>query len=264
MKPVKLEKSDRALTIVLDSPTNRNAISTDLIAGIRDGLKRASDDANIRAVVLTHTGNTFCAGADLSVKARDSAGQSAGPTLSPLEAQQESGRQMVALLDEMLSCRIPIVGLIKGHVRAGGMGLVAACDIAVSTPSASYGLSEVRIGVVAAIVSAVIRERIGDRTASDWFLTGRKVSASEAAAAGFVTAVSEDAQMTIDELLAHLWKGAPTAVRRTKLMLNRQIRNRLGSEADELLALSAEFFLSEEAAAGMKAFRDKQSPPWAR
>lgn len=262
--PVRLEDADGVLRIVLDSPSNRNALSPALVAGVRDGLRRAEEDEGVRAVVLMHTGTTFCAGADLSAAAREAnpAGASGGEQ-DRTAAQQESGRQMVALLDAMLASRVPVVGLIDGHVRAGGMGLVAACDAVIAGPRATFGLSEVRIGVVAAIVSAVICERIDDRTASDWFLTGRKVSREEALAAGFVSTTSEDPHADVDALCREYRFAAPTALAATKKMLGRRIRARLADEAEDLLALSARFFLSAEAQAGMRAFRAKESPPWA-
>lgn len=257
MSPVDVHDADDVITIVLDSPANRNALSPALIDGIRNGLKQARETGS-RCAVLTHTGNTFCAGADLSTKGKSAP---ADPE-ARLQAQQESGRRLVGLLTDILESPVPVIGHITGHVRAGGMGLVAACDHVVAGSDATFGLSEVRIGVVAAIVSTVICERIDDRTAADWFLTGRAVSAQEAASARFVTTAADDSNAAVQALVQELHRGAPSALRGTKEMLNSRILSRMATEADEMLTLSAHHFQSEDAAAGIRAFRTKSDPPW--
>ncbi|NLA66320.1 MAG: enoyl-CoA hydratase [Leucobacter sp.] len=280
MSPVRYETGGGVATITLDNPENRNAITPELVDGIADGLERAAADSAVRAIVLTHTGNTFCAGADLTAQG------TGGETLSPAEQQRARGQQAAALNRAMLEHPKPIIAALHGHVRAGGMGLVACCDFAVAGPKATFGLSEVRIGVVAAMIAPAVLARLGDRTAADWMLRGGAVTPHEAAAAGFIStaiepeaakaadpasperpqAPADAARQAVDEavraILADLRKSAPAALAASKALVNRRVLDRLDRDLEEMLDLSAKFFLGEDAAAGMQAFLAKQPAPW--
>jgi enoyl-CoA hydratase len=263
MSVVGFEVTGSTATITLDSPSNRNAISPALLEGISDGLSRASADDAVRSIVLTHTGNVFCAGADLKEASRATDGSANRPT--PAEAAN-------AVIREILTCDKPVIAAVHGHVRAGGMGFVAACDSVVAGPRASFGLSEVRIGVVAAMIAPIVLARIDDRTAADWLLRARAVTPTEALAAGFITTVvaeestSDQAGGTVDgaveEILADLRMGAPQALAATKALANRSVLARMDAEEDEMIDLSARFFAGSDAQAGMDAFLNKSQPPW--
>ncbi|GAA2101885.1 enoyl-CoA hydratase-related protein [Brevibacterium salitolerans] len=302
MSPVRYEVSGSTATLVLDEPRNRNAITPELLEGIASGLRATEEDARIRAVVLTHTGNTFCAGADLSRGKRgkqDSAGaasaegDSADPA-DPAAEQRERGRAAADVCRALLESPKPVIAALDGHVRAGGMGFVAACDVVLAGPRATFGLSEVRIGVVAAMIAPLVLARLGDRTAAEWFLRGSAVSAAEAASAGFVTrAVPAGAEAAggvsggagaartaasaadappasaspvlaeaLEEVLGDLRKAAPAALAASKRLVNRRVLRRVEEEGEEMLDLSASFFLSDDARAGMGAFLAKEAPPW--
>ncbi|GAA1323623.1 enoyl-CoA hydratase-related protein [Leucobacter albus] len=280
MTSVRYEVSGSTATITLDNPEKRNAINPEMLAGLRSGLAAAEADAAVRAVVLTHTGNTFCAGADLS-------GQAVGESeASPEERLRESGAQAAEVTRLLAESPRPIIAAIHGHVRAGGMGFVASCDFVVAGPRATFGLSEVRIGVVAAIISPPVLARLGDRVAAEWMLRGGAVSAAEAAAAGFVTravggagaeagaagaaagagagagageaAVAE----AVGEILADLRKAAPGALAASKRLVNRALLARLDAETDEMIELSASGFASAEGQAGIQSFLQRTAPPW--
>lgn len=278
MTSVRYEVSGSTATITLDNPEKRNAITPEMLAGLRSGLAAAGADAAVRAVVLTHTGNTFCAGADLS-------GQAVGESeASPEERLRESGAQAAAVTRLLAESPRPIIAAIHGHVRAGGMGFVASCDFVVAGPRATFGLSEVRIGVVAAIISPPVLARLGDRVAAEWMLRGGAVSAAEAAAAGFVTravggagaagaaagsgagagagageaAVAE----AVGEILADLRKAAPGALAASKRLVNRALLARMDAETDEMIELSASGFASAEGQAGIQSFLQRTAPPW--
>ncbi len=145
---VRYEVSGGAATITLDSPHNRNAISTRLVTELQAGLTVAAADPAVRAVVLTHTGGTFCAGADLS--------EASGSSASPEDAVKERGRGMLTLLRSILELPKPVIGRIDGHVRAGGMGLVGACDIVVAGPASTFAVTESRLGLAASIISLTV------------------------------------------------------------------------------------------------------------
>ncbi|OBJ11141.1 enoyl-CoA hydratase family protein, partial [Mycobacterium sp. 1465703.0] len=162
--------------LTLDSPHNRNALSTTLVNQLHQGLRDASADPAVRAVVLGHTGGTFCAGADLS-----EAGEGDAYDLAVARA-----REMAALMRAIVASPLPVIAAIDGHVRAGGFGLVGACDIAVAGPRSTFALTEARIGVAPAIISLTLLPKLSARAAARYYLTGEKFGAGQAAEIGLI------------------------------------------------------------------------------
>lgn len=152
---VQYEVEGRAARLTLDSPHNRNALSSGLVRQLREGLQRAAADQTVRAVVLTHTGNTFCAGADLSEASEG----------SPQDIAKDRAGQLTALLRDILELPLPVIIAVNGHVRAGGFGLVGAADIAVAGPDSTFALTEARIGVAPSIISLTLLPRLTSRAA---------------------------------------------------------------------------------------------------
>lgn len=152
--------------LTLNSPHNRNALSTALVEQLHQGLRDAAADAAVRAVVLGHTGNTFCAGADLS---------EAGSPSSAYDMAVARARELIAVLRDIVSSPLPVIAAIDGHVRAGGFGLVGACDIAVAGPRSTFALTEARIGVAPAIISLTLLPKLSPRAAARYYLTGEIV-----------------------------------------------------------------------------------------
>ena len=168
--------------LTLDSPHNRNALSARLVTQLRDGLHRAADDPAVRAIVLGHTGGTFCAGADLS--------EASGG--DPYEAAVGRARELAAVLRSIVECPVPVIAAIDGHVRAGGMGLVGACDIVVAGPRSTFALTEARIGVAPAIISLTLLPKLSPRAAARYYLTAETFNAGQAADIGLVTTTADD------------------------------------------------------------------------
>ena len=168
--------------LTLDSPDNRNALSKALVHQLRQGLCDASDDPDVRAVVLGHTGGTFCAGADLS----EASGGDAAETVA------NNARQLTSLLRSILEMPQPVIGAIDGHVRAGGLGLVGACDIVVAGRNSTFALTEARIGVAPSIISLTLLPKMSARAAGRYFVTGEKFGADEAAEIGLITTATDD------------------------------------------------------------------------
>lgn len=245
---------DRAIaTITLDSPANRNALSAQLVGELSAHLHAAADDPAVRAAVLTHTGTVFCAGADL----KEQSGEG-GP--------QERTRRMLALLRAIVELPKPVVARIDGAVRAGGLGIVGACDIAIAGPTASFAFTEVRLGLAPAIISLTTLGRMTERAASRYCLTGEKFDAPAAASCGLLTSFAEDsaaldAQLTalVDELRA----CSPQGLAETKPLTSRAARAAFDERADEVQAQSARLFGSDEAREGMLSFLQKRAPRWA-
>jgi len=227
-------------TVTLDSPANRNALSRALLEQLGGRLEEALADEAVRVVVLSHTGPAFCAGADL----KDPPGPDADWSLP-------------AVLNVLWTAPKPVVARVGGHARAGGVGLLAACDIAVAAPAATFAFSEVRIGVAPAIISLVTLPRLGHTRALELYLTGETFDGTRAAEIGLVTAVAEDVDAAVARYVEQLRLGAPRALAETK----RLVRAPLDFAAVERLSL--ELFGSDDAAEGIAAFRQKRPPRWA-
>ena len=239
--------------LTLDSPDNRNALSTALVDQLHQGLCDASDDSDVRTVVLGHTGGTFCAGADLS---EASGGDAA-------EAVAKNGRVLTALLRAILEMPQPVIGAINGHVRAGGLGLVGACDIVVAGRNSTFALTEARIGVAPSIISLTLLPKMSARAAGRYFVTGEKFGADEAAELGLVTIAADDVNDAVRKLTAEIVKGSPQGLAASKALTTAPILNAFDDHAEALTRQSAELFVSDEAREGMLAFLQKRSPNWA-
>lgn len=241
--------------LTLDSPHNRNALSTALVEQLRDYLATAAA-TGARAVVLGHTGTTFCAGADL--------GEAAGR--DPGEMATDRAREMAHVLRSILELPIPVIGAIDGHVRAGGMGLVGACDIVVAGPASTFALTEARIGVAPSIISLTLLPKLAPRAAGRYFVTGEKFGAEEAVRIGLVTvavANSDDVAAAVTGLAAETAKGSPQGLAASKALTTAAVLDDFDRHAERLAAQSAQLFVSEEAREGMTAFLEKRSPRWA-
>jgi enoyl-CoA hydratase len=242
--------------LTLNSPHNRNALSTTLVSQLHQGLRDAADDAAVRAVVLGHTGNTFCAGADLSqgTAAADS---------DPAEAAAGRAREMAALLRAIVESPLPVIVAVDGHVRAGGMGLVGACDIAVAGPRSTFALTEARIGVAPAIISLTLLPKMSARAAARYYLTGETFDAATAAAIGLITVAAEDVDAAVASLVADIGRASPQGLAASKALTTAAILDGFDRDAEQLSAESARLFVSDEAREGMLAFLQRRPPQWA-
>ena len=239
--------------LTLDSPNNRNALSSALVDQLHQGLSDAAAEPGVRALVLGHTGGTFCAGADLS----EAAGGDA------FEAAAGRGRQLTELLRAILKLPLPVIAAIDGHVRAGGLGLVGACDIAVAGQASTFALTEARLGVAPSIISLTLLPRLSARAAGRYYLTGEKFGAVEAADIGLVTVATDDVETTVGAITAELVHGSPQGLAASKALTTAAILEDFDRRAEELTVASARLFLSEEAREGMLAFLQKRPPRWA-
>ncbi|KAA0021334.1 enoyl-CoA hydratase family protein [Antrihabitans cavernicola] len=250
---VRYEVAGGFATLTLDSPHNRNAISSRMVAELARGLADAAADANVRAVVLTHTGTTFCAGADLAEASN----------ADPAVAADDRTRTMIALLRGVLELPKPVIAAVNGNVRAGGMGILAACDIAVAGPTSSFALTEARLGLAPFMISLTLLPRLSSRAASRYYLTGAKFDATEAANIGLITVAADDTATTVAELQHELGKASPQGLAESKRLVNAAMLAEFDRSADELAQRSASFFGTEEVREGMMSFLQKRPPRWA-
>ncbi|MCX2925638.1 enoyl-CoA hydratase family protein [Streptomyces sp. NEAU-W12] len=230
-------------TLSLDAPERRNALSAALVGELADALTDAGRDGDVRAVVLTHTGNTFSAGADL----RD-----------PPTPQALTG-----LLRHIVELPKPVVARVTGHVRAGGLGLLGACDVATASDTATFAFTEVRIGVAPAVVSLPLLPRADPRALARYYLTGERFDAAEAVRAGLLTVCGEDVDQVLAPVLDGLRRAAPEALAETKRLLTARVLETFDRDAADLTALSARLFASATAREGMTAFLERRDPQWA-
>ncbi len=252
---VRYEVDGAFATITLDSPHNRNAISLRLLDELRSALRSSAADPAVRAVVLTHTGGTFSAGGDLS-----EAGSSGR---NPAELLQESTRNMASLLREIVSHPKPVIAKIDGHVRAGGMGIVCACDLAVAGPKSTFALTEARIGVAISIISLTVLNRLSARAASRYVLTSETFGPAEAEANGLITIAAQETSDAVAGLLEQFGKASPQGLAESKRLLTRELLAAFDTHADDLAALSARLFVSDEGREGITAFLQRRQPSWA-
>ncbi|MEU1318445.1 enoyl-CoA hydratase family protein [Streptomyces tibetensis] len=242
-------------TLSLDSPHNRNALSAALVGELADALADAGKDPGVRAIVLTHTGNTFSAGADLRDPPPSSRLRSSRGDPHPPEA-------LVALLRQIIELPKPVVARVTGHVRAGGLGLLAACDIAAAATQATFAFTEVRIGVAPAVISLPLLPRTDPRALARYYLTGERFDAAEAKATGLVTTCADDVDTALGPILEGLRRSAPDALAETKRLLTARVLEAFDRDAADLTALSARLFSSPQAREGMTAFLERRDPAW--
>jgi enoyl-CoA hydratase len=231
-------------TLSLDSPANRNALSAALVGELAEALTDCAQDSDVRAVLLTHTGNTFCAGADL----RD----------------PPHPDTLVALLRQIVELRKPVVARVTGHVRAGGLGLLAACDIAAASTTSTFAFTEVLIGVAPAVISLPLLPRTDPRALARYYLTGERLDAPEAARIGLLTAAGDDVDAVLEPVLDGLRRASPQGLAETKALLTARVLEAFDRDAADLTALSARLFSSPQAREGMTAFLERRDPLWAR
>jgi methylglutaconyl-CoA hydratase len=239
-------------TLTLDSPANRNALSTPLMRQLIDLLTAALTDQTVRAVVLSHTGPVFCSGADLKETAQ----------------AREEGKVPAEMLADVLAALWefpkPVVARIGGPARAGGLGLIAAADIAVCTTEATFAFSEVRLGVIPAVISATVLPRLAPRAAAEFYLTGSLFDGRRAAEIGLVTAAvpAADLDQAVQGYCDALVLGGPLALAGTKQLLRRTPEASIRADLADLSQRSGGYFRSPEGREGVAAFREKRPPAW--
>lgn len=254
-QPPVLRETVRGIAVLtLNSPRNRNALSARLRTALADALAETSADDRVRAVVLTGAGPAFCAGADLKEVAAERAGTPPDP----------GATSMAELFNDVMDVSKPVVAKLNGPARAGGIGLVAAADIAIAPASATFAFTEVRIGVVPAVISVPVAARMHARQLSRYFLTGETFTAAAAAEAGLITRAVADAELdaATEEVLDGLRAAAPAALVRTKALVNGPDRDGRTEEFARMARVSREFFDSDDAAEGRAAFLERRQPNW--
>src|SRR5439155_10617068 len=254
-KTLLVEESDGVLLVTLNRPEVHNAFNDELI-GEAVEVFRGVGQRSVRAVVLRGSGSNFCAGADLNW-------MSGMLNYSRDENVRDSSNlaRMYACINE---CDIPVIGRIQGAAIGGGVGLVAVCDIAICTRDSKFGLAEVKLGILPAVISPYVIAKIGQTHARALFLTGERFDSERALRIGLVHLVADDLDAAVDETISQLRTSGPEAVREGKKRIARRAASSLAEAVPYTIEAIAARRGAEEGQGGMSAFLKKEKPPWAR
>ena len=238
--------TDAVATITFDSQHNRNALSRQLVTELFAHLEAAEADVAVRVVLIRAEGKVFCSGADLAE--------------ATSEGMEVGARRIVDLQRLIATMDKPVVTRLHGAVRAGGIGIVAASDIAIASGDATFALTEVKLGLAAAIISLTVHHRMNPRGAALTTLGGEVFSGTDAAAYGLVTTAvpADDLDAEVARVCASLATGAPQGLRESKRILNRDLVARIDEHGDAMATLSAELFASDAAREAMTAFLNRK------
>ena len=247
------EINDGAAWITLNRPENRNALSAILVNELYAHLINANENSEVRSIVITGTGPAFCAGADLK---------------SP-PGQLVDGAQGVTypeVLNTIVESPKPVIAAVNGAAFAGGLGLVGAADIVVTVSDVQFSFSEVRIGVIPAVISVVCIPKLGTHHAMKLFLTGERFTGEQAVSMGFAHKAVKAEELTsmVQEEIDAINLGGPIAVQECKKLVRRVRELNIRDGFNETGEWSKRLFQSEEGAEGMAAFREKRKPTWVR
>jgi methylglutaconyl-CoA hydratase len=246
MSALRVERDGNVLRVTLARPARRNAFDAVLIGELADVF---ADVGDARAVVLAGAGPSFCAGADVEW-------QRTSIELSYAE-NVEDYRRLYRMLRAVDRCPAPVVVRVHGFALGGGSGLVACSDVAIAAEDATFGFSEVRLGIIPAVISPMVLGKIGPAATRRYFLTGERFDAQTALRIGLVDEVAADVDQAVERVVAAILAGGPTAVREAKRLVLEP-----GDEED-LLARASERRTSAEGQDGLRAFLEKRAPGWA-
>jgi methylglutaconyl-CoA hydratase len=257
-KTLLVDESDGVVFVTLDRPEVHNAFNEVLIAELIECFGGIESRRSARLVVLRSNGPNFCAGADLNWMSKMVA-------YTREENIRDSSllAKMYAVMNE---CPLPIIGRIQGAAIGGGVGLVAVCDIAITTRESKFGLSEVKLGILPAVISPYVISKIGQSHARALFLTGERFDADRALRAGLVHRVVEGADAldaAVNDTIAQLRTSGPEAVRECKRLIGFVATHELADAIPYTIEAISTRRISEEGQQGMSAFLSKKKPPWA-
>ena len=244
MAGLRIERDEAVLRITLARPERRNAFDAELIAELTAAF---ADIGDARAVVLAGDGQSFCAGADIEW-------QRSAIDLS-LDENAEDALRLYRMCETIDRCPAPVVARVHGYALGGGSGLVACADIAVAAPDAVFGFSEVKLGIIPAVISPFVLPKIGAH-ARRYFLTGERFDADTALRIGLISEIATPLDDAVNQVVAELLSSGPEAVREAK----RLIRER--PAGTETAQIAARLRAGSEGQEGLRAFLDRREPGW--
>ena len=259
---LRIERDTRGIvTLTLDRPEARNALSAELVARLTETLASLAGDATVRAVLLTGAGTVFCAGADI--------GEMRASGVASIDQNEADSRRFALMLEGLEKLPQPTVAVVNGAAFGGAVGLIAACDIAVAASSARLALSEVRLGLVPAMISPYVIRAIGQRECHRWFMTGEAMDAATAMRIGLVHEAVEDSALpaTTQAIVTALLRGGPKAQAEIKRLLHRVTGRSSATDESRIIDTTrwiARVRAGAEAREGLTAFLERRKPSWNR
>jgi methylglutaconyl-CoA hydratase len=244
MEPLQVERDGNVLRVTIAKPARRNAFDAELIRLLTEAF---TDVGDARAVVLGGDGASFCAGADIEW-------QRSSIDLS-YEGNVEDALRLYRMCETIDRCPAPVIARVQGYALGGGSGLVACADVAIAAPDATFGFSEVRLGIIPAVISPFVLPKIGAH-ARRYFLTGERFTAETALRIGLVHEIAPDLDAAVERVVADVLASGPEAVRAAKAL----IRDRPAGE--ETARVAARLRSSDEGQEGLRAFLEKRIPRW--
>ncbi|MGH9587272.1 MAG: enoyl-CoA hydratase/isomerase family protein [Acidobacteriaceae bacterium] len=253
---LRVEAEGGVALITLNRPEKRNALNAVMIREILYALRAAEEDAGCGVVLLTGAGGAFCAGMDLAYLE--------GLNEKSPDEHRADTEQIAGLLRTLYDLSKPTIAAVNGAAVAGGMGLATVCDFTLAVPEAKFGYTEVRIGFIPAVVSAFLRNQVGEKRARDLLLTGRLIGAEEAERMGLVTRVVAAVELMQEArgLAAKLLENSPQAMRATKRLLGGHARVQLDAEIEAAIAANVAARETGDFREGVRAFLEKRKPRW--
>ena len=246
MSALRIERDGGILRITLAKPERRNAFDAALIAELHEAFSKIGD---ARVVVLAGDGPSFCAGADVEW-------QRSSIDLS-FEQNVDDALRLYRMMAAVDSCAAPLVARVQGYALGGGSGLVACGDVVVAAPDATFGFTEVRLGIIPAVISPFVLAKIGEGAARRFFLTGERFDAETALRVGLVHEVADELDAAVDRVVGEILKSGPQATREAKRLV------RSGPiEGDELARIAAGLRAGAEGQEGLRAFLERRKPNW--
>lgn len=245
MSGVRVERDGPVLRVTLARPERRNAFDAQLIGELREAFLDVGD---ARVVLLSGDGESFCAGADIEW-------QRSAVDLS-FDENVEDAMRLFAMMQAIDGCPAPVVARVHGYALGGGSGVTAAADVAIAAEGAVFGFSEVKLGIVPAVISPFVLPKIGEGAARRYFLTGERFDAQAALRIGLVHEVAEDLDGAVGRVVAELLTSGPNATREAKRLI------RLRPQGEETAQLAARLRASEEGQDGLRAFLERRKPSW--
>jgi methylglutaconyl-CoA hydratase len=259
---LRIERDNRGVaTLTLDRQDARNALCADLVARLTEALAALAADPFVRVVKLTGAGKVFCAGADI--------GEMRAAGTAPVEQNEADSRRFALMLECLERLPQPTVAVVNGAAYGGAIGLISACDIAIASADARFALSEVRLGLIPAMISPYVIRAIGPRQAHRWFLTGEAMDAATALQIGLVHESVDDSSLAdaTETMMKALLAGGPKAQAEIKQLLQRVTGRK--SAIDESMMIDTTRWIAriragEEAREGLTAFLERRKPGWIR
>jgi methylglutaconyl-CoA hydratase len=248
-----VEEADGVVSITLNRPEVHNAFNEELIAEAID-VFRGVGSRGARAVVLRGSGPNFCAGADLHWMSK--------MVRYSRDENVRDASNMARMYASINECPLPVIGRIQGAALGGGVGLVAVCDIAICAPDAKFGLTEVKLGILPAVISPYMIAKIGQSHARALFMTGERFDAERALRIGLVHRVADDLDAAVNETVAQLKTSGPQAVRECKKLIAHVATHDPIDAIPYTIETISTRRVSDEGQAGMNAFLKKEKPPW--